>query len=388
MVSMSEKNEQLFDDIRPYFDSEVNGIMLQLLKEPSLLSALQFVFPERNIDAIQAQMAQISSVKQFQTEIISLGVNSIARSTTKGLTIDGLENFEKGKAYLVLSNHRDIVLDSAFLNFLLFSNDYETTRNAIGDNLLKQNWIEQLVKLNKNFVVRRGLSPKEMLQASNHLSAYVRHSIVNDNESVWIAQREGRTKDGNDKTTHGLIKMFSRSAHSHQTAYDAYAELNIIPLSISYEWEPCGILKAKENIIKRNNPPYIKKAGEDAQSMMHGIKQPKGRVHFTFGKPYNHFMQWINKDMSQGDLQHLIIQYLDKTIIENYKLFPSAYIAYDTLHASRKFIEMYNQEDLDQFEQYINQWKDEADFEEIKAELLSIYAKPVENKILLKTPVI
>lgn len=384
---MSEKNEHLFDDIRPYFDSEVNGMMQQLLKEQNLLNALKFVFPERNIEAIVDQMSQIRSVKQFQTEIISLGVNSIARSTTKGLTIDGLENFEKGKAYLVISNHRDIVLDSAFLNFLLFSNDYETTRIAIGDNLLKHNWIAQLVKLNKNFIVRRGLSPRDMLQASNHLSAYIRHSIVKDNESVWIAQREGRTKDGDDKTAHGLIKMFSRSAQSNQSAFDAYAELNIIPLSISYEWEPCDVLKAKENIIKRNNEPYIKKEGEDAFSMIYGIKQAKGRVHFSFGKPYNHFMQWIDRDLSQGDLQHLIIQYIDKTIIENYRLFPSAYISYDTLHASRKFIEMYNQEDLDAFDQYLNQWKDETDFAEIKQELLRIYAKPVENKLMLKAPV-
>lgn len=369
-----------FDDIRPYNDSEVNAVLTELCNEPMFAQALHFVFPERNIESIKHQLLGIKSVKQFQQEIVSAAVNSIARTSTQGIRLDGLENTDKDSPYLILSNHRDIVLDSAFLNFLLFTHDIETTRIAIGDNLLQKKWIEQLVRLNKNFIVKRNLSPRELVAASDYLSSFIRKSIVNDRSSVWIAQREGRTKDGNDRTASGLIKMFLRSKKPDQSAYDAAYELNIIPLSISYEWEPCDILKVKENLIRQSGQVYIKRPGEDLESMLYGIRQPKGRVILKFGKPFNHYLERVDKNINSNELSSLISQYIDRSIFENYHLYPGNYLAYDLKNQSRKFVEQYSEDDKDHFEAYVNALANGD--EKIKTGLIELYANPVYNSIL------
>lgn len=369
-----------FDPIRPFYDHEVQTAIGRLLSEPSFHTALRYVFPDLSGDDVKERLMSLHSVDEFQANIISNAVAAIIRSTTSGVRVAGLENLDPSKAYLFISNHRDIVLDSAFLNYLLHVQEFPTTRIAIGSNLLQKSWIEDLVKLNKNFIVHRNVHARQAYEYSLRLSKYIRYSITNDNASVWIAQREGRSKEGNDVTQAGLIKMFSMSADD---SAQGYKELNIVPVSISYEMEPCAGMKTMEKYITAQIGKYEKAEGEDLKSMQMGIARPKGRVQFTFGSVLS--PEQIDAAFATGNRNEgvkLVAELIDQQIIANYRLFPYNYIAHDLLNASSQFSSNYSEKDVQAFESYIQTELQplKGETELLRKQLLKMYANPVNRK--------
>ncbi len=376
-------DEFSFDAIRPFYDEEVAPAMQRLLQEKSFHTAINYIFPEVEEAEMLAKLRGITSVSQFQREVIAPAVYSIVAATTKGLSIGGLEHLNREKAYLLISNHRDIVLDSAFLNVKLFSNDFPTTRIAIGSNLLQRPWIEDLVRMNKNFIVHRDVHSRQAYNYSMRLSGYIRHSILNDNTSVWIAQKEGRTKDGNDRTQAGLIKMFGMNSETADLV-QSYYKLNIAPVSLSYEIEPCGGMKAREKFITSKTGKYVKAEGEDLLSMQNGISRPKGKVHFEFSAPLE--KAEISKAFSSGKKNESVkalAELIDQIIIKNYRLYPFNFIAFDMINGNNQFNSFYSDELKNQFSRICNnelsEYGEESDL--ILPYFLQIYANPVKNKL-------
>ena len=372
-----------FDPIRPFYDNEVPDAIERLLAQPSFHSALRYVFPELSGDDVKERLRSLHSVDEFQAKIISNAVAAIIRSSTTGVRVAGLEKLDPSKGYLFISNHRDIVLDSAFLNYLLFVQEFPTTRIAIGSNLLLMPWIEDLVRLNKNFIVHRNVQARQAYEYSLRLSRYIRHSIEKENCSVWIAQKEGRSKDGYDQTQAGLVKMFGMST---EDGSEGYEKLNIVPVSISYELEPCAGMKTMEKYIKAQTGTYVKTEGEDLRSMQLGIARPKGRVQFTFGEPLsNEKIQDAFSSGTRNEAMKTIAELIDKQIIGNYRLFPYNYLAYDMLHHTSQFETKYSDKDRAAFESYLNEELHplKGEVASLRKQMLTIYANPVVRKLEL-----
>ena len=332
-------------------------------------------------NTLEAQLRSINSVDEFQAKIISNAVATIINNSTTGLHATGLEKLHADKGYLCISNHRDIVLDSAFLNYLLFKQKLPTTRIAIGSNLLQAPWIEDLVKLNKNFIVNRNVQPRQAYEYSLLLSRYIRYSIESDLSSVWIAQKEGRSKDGIDQTQTGLLKMLGMSSDEGASGYE---KLNIVPVSISYEYEPCAGLKAQEIYLKSLTGSYQKAEGEDVRSMQLGIVRPKGNVHFHFSEPLSkECIQDAFQSGNRNEAMKLIAEEIDKEIIKNYQLFPNNFIAFDLFNQSETFIQHYTISDKDVFENYLIEELNQLDGDRdaLKLHLLHIYMNPLIRKM-------
>ncbi len=372
-----------FDTIRPFNDDEVQPAIARLLDNPHFRAALNFVFPSMDANMLEAQLRSINSVDEFQAKIISNAVAAIIHNSTSGLHSSGLENFHADQGYLCISNHRDIVMDSAFLNYILFKQKLPTTRIAIGSNLLQAPWIEDLVKLNKNFIVNRNVQPRQAYEYSLQLSRYIRFSIEEDLSSVWIAQKEGRSKDGIDQTQTGLLKMLGMSSDEGASGYE---KLNIVPVSISYEFEPCSGLKAREIYMKSQTGSYQKAEGEDLKSMQLGIVRPKGNVHFHFSEPISkERIQNTFQSGNRNDAMKLIAEEIDKEIMKNYQLFPNNFIAYDLFNKTETFSQHYTISDKDVFENYLTEELNqlEGDRDALKLHLLHIYMNPLIRKMQL-----
>ncbi|HOY50011.1 MAG TPA: 1-acyl-sn-glycerol-3-phosphate acyltransferase [Flavobacteriales bacterium] len=373
-----------FDPIRPFYDHEVSEAIDRLLQQASFHTALRYVFPDVSSEDVQLRLRSLKSVDEFQSKIISNAVAAIIRSSTSGVRSSGLDKLDPKKAYLFISNHRDIVLDSALLNYLLHMDEFPTTRIAIGSNLLQKSWIEDLVKLNKNFIVHRNVQARQAYDYSLRLSRYIRHSITKENSSVWIAQREGRSKDGYDQTQAGLLKMFGMSTDDGPAGYQ---ELNIVPVSISYELEPCAGMKAFEKYTKAQTGSYEKGEGEDLKSMQMGIARPKGRVQFSFGEPLSkEEIQLAFETGNRNEAMKKMAERIDSHIVSNYRLYPYNYIAYDLLHESKEFVSNYSDKDKLAFESYLNEelLPLKGDAELLKKHLLNIYANPLVRKKEMK----
>ncbi|MBL7965401.1 MAG: glycerol acyltransferase [Prolixibacteraceae bacterium] len=370
-----------FDDIRPFEDSEVNQHIRLLLEDKNFQRILQFAFKDpTKIEQVKYVLSQVQTVKDLQFNFVyHLVEDLILKPSTDGLTSSGLENLDKHASYLFISNHRDIVLDSAIMNYLIVLEGMNTTEIAIGNNLLIEKWIEYTVKLNRAFVVRRNLPVRELLMASKKLSEYIRRDITLKNSSVWIAQREGRTKDGNDKTQLALLKMLNLSNH-HEFA-DGFKELRIVPLSISYEIEPCGISKVAE-LYKKQTEGFEKTQEDDLRSMGEGILRPKGHVHFGFGEP---ILDQIDVFASEETLAlqiEKLADHIDRQIYQNFKLWPNNYIAEDILNQTSDNTAYYTPEQFARFKGML----DEAvavipgDSEIIRNMFLQMYVNPLLNK--------
>ncbi len=371
-----------FDEIRPYHDNEVPGAIERLLTEPSFQTAMRYVFPEKSPEEFNAKLRLIRSVDEFQSEIIAHAVRNIQLSTTLGVRHEGLEQLSKIEPYLLISNHRDIVLDSAFLNYLLLTEGFSTTRVAIGNNLLQEGWITDLAKLNKNFIVNRDMSPRQAYDFSLRLSNYIRHSIEIDHTSIWIAQKEGRTKNGLDKTHSGLLKMFGMSGNGSPA--EDYAHLNIVPVSISYELEPCAGMKAFEMYSRSELGTYEKAPGEDLISMKNGIVQKKGRIVYSFGRPFiSNDFELIFKENNRNDALKKMSSTIDNEIYKNYHLFPFNYLAFDLLNNSTKFNTEYSDEDKRLFDLHLEEQilSYEASREDLILYFLQIYSNPLKMKL-------
>jgi glycerol-3-phosphate O-acyltransferase len=344
------------------------------------MQVLTFIFRDpAKIEYAKKALSTIHTVKDLQYNFVyHLIEDLILKPSTDGISSSGIENLDKSKSYLFISNHRDIILDSALLNYLIVLEGMNTTEIAIGNNLLIEKWIEIAVKLNRAFVVRRNLPVRELLTASKKLSEYIRRTITQKNNSVWIAQREGRTKDGFDKTQTALLKMLNLSNINEFS--QGFKELQIVPISISYEIEPCGPSKVAE-LYKKSTEGFEKTPEDDLRSMGHGLINPKGRVHFSFGKPITEEIELFAQETTIGEQIEKLADHIDQQIYRNFKLWPNNYIAEDLLNNSQQNRDFYTEEQYRKFVNILENAVSEIDGtpDTIRSMFLKMYVNPLLN---------
>lgn len=376
-----------FDDIAPLDDKDVESAIQDLLVDPGFKHAVTYVYRDIDWTEFCKEMSSIKTKSEFQKRMIYPLVIFIGKQCTTDIRSENWENLSKEKQHLILSNHRDIVLDAGLLNIMRFENDFDTTEIAIGSNLLIHPWIEKLVKLNKSFIVKRGLSVREQLTESKHLSEYIHYDIEEKGQSVWIAQREGRAKDSDDRTQASLLKMLTLSP-SNVSFVESLKQLNLLPLSISYEYDPCDYLKAKEFLVKRDNPDYKKSERDDLLSMEVGLLGQKGQIVFRFGNCINDQLDKI--EVSEKRLQiEKAASIIDKEIHSNYEIFKVNYIAYDMLNKTERFKDQYSEQDKQSFINYINKQLDKIDVENkdldfLWNKMLVMYSNTLKNYMSAK----
>lgn len=377
-------NSDRFNDIAPLEDDQVKDTIQELLVDPGFIHAVSYLLPDVDWNEFSDAMSQYNSKLDFQTHMIAPTVWGLTRRTASSVESSGWENIDHSRSHLFMSNHRDIVLDAGILNISLNSQGFDTTEIAIGDNLLIHPWIEKLVKLNKSFLVKRGVSVRQMLEVSRHLSEYIHYTINEKGQSVWLAQREGRAKDSNDRTQESLLKMLALAPNGGSFV-DQIKRLNVIPLSISYEYDPCDYLKAMEFQLKRDNPRYKKEKIDDLRNMEIGLLGFKGHIRFKFGKEITDKLDPI-KDLERKQQTGAIARIIDREIHLNYEFFPCNYIAYDQLYNTSEFKDHYNEEQIDEFEKYLSKQLDKIslenkDHEYLRSKFLEMYSNTLKNYI-------
>ncbi|HET8754010.1 MAG TPA: 1-acyl-sn-glycerol-3-phosphate acyltransferase [Salinimicrobium sp.] len=369
-----------FEDIRFYNDVEVQEALQQYLKHPMIKALLQFTFPDLPSAEIEKKALSCHSIRDFQTTIIYDLVQKVLEKSSEGLTHSGFDRLNSEESYLYISTHRDIVLDTSLLNCVLYETNLKMTASAIGDNLVKKPFLLALAKLNRNFLVKRGLGPREMLKSSQNLSEYIRQLLLEEKRSVWMAQREGRTKDGNDRTQQGVLKMLAM-AKGEDSIIEYFRKLKIVPVAISYELDPTDILKMPELLAKRQEKVYKKTANEDFNSILKGAIGQKGRIHISAGEAIdsNSLENLKENSAAVNDQLQQLTSLIDRKIHKNYKLWPSNYIAYDLLHGSDKFKDLYTEKEKRQFDRRITKRVDVKNPMAVDSFLL-MYANPVINQ--------
>ena len=372
-----------FDDIRPLNNDEVKDAIEELVANKDFERAYQYIKSDLTWDQFVAAMRSCKTKEEFKSTLSRDAVMIVAKHTTFSLSISGRSRLPEGKpACTFMSNHRDIVLDASFLNVMLYDVGYGMTQVAIGDNLLIRPWIKTLVRLNNSFIVKRGVSVRQMLEVSGTLSAYIRHTITDTKESVWIAQREGRAKDSDDRTQGSVLKMLNMSGK--KDILSNLMELNVVPVAISYEYDPCDYLKAKEFQQKRDDPDFVKCQRDDLLSMETGILNNKGRVHFTIGNPINDSLSELDPAMEKNELIAAAASVIDKEIYKHYRFYPCNYVAYDMLTGTKRFSENYGLKDKKHFENYLQGQLDKIvlpnkDEAFLRTKMLEMYSNPLKN---------
>lgn len=374
---------QNFDDIRFYNDDEVHGALQDYVKHPMIKALLQFTFPEMEYAEIKAIAAECHSIRDFQSKIIYYSVEKVLEKSSEGLTSVGFDKLKEGESYFYISNHRDIVLDTCLINYTLYDHNLVMTASAIGDNLVQKPFLMALSRLNRNFLVLRSQSPREMLKSSLKLSEYVKTLMLDESRSVWMAQRQGRTKDGNDVTQQGVLKMVGM-AKGDMDILDYFAKLKIVPIAISYEFDPTDMLKMPEVLAKRMKEEYKKSANEDFNSIMQGALGQKGRIELAAGDVLTteDFDEIRAKNLSVNDQLQEVAALIDRAVYKNYKLWPANYIAYDLLKNEERFIDKYSEKEKRQFDRRISRRVDTKNPLALNSYLL-MYANPVINKLSL-----
>ena len=375
-----------YDSIRCYNQDEIPAILERLSNDKQFINVLSTIYPLLPKDVLKNKLLGFRNVEELQTKMIYPFIQNIIDTVTDGVDLYGADLLEDGRSYLYISNHRDIILDSAFLCMKMLTVDRETVEIAIGDNLLIFPWIEDLVRINKSFIVRRNLGAKQILESSKLLSSYIAHTINEKGQSVWIAQREGRAKDSDDKTQESLLKMFNMGGSG--TFAENLAELHICPLSISYEYDPCDYLKAKEFQLKRDNPDYVKSSDDDLLNMQTGLFGYKGKVVYKIaGEISKEILELGEKYSNRNELVSSIASLIDSNIYSNYNIFKVNMIAYDILNSSTSFESEYSLMDRLNFEKYIIKQINKIDIEDrdddfLKLKILEMYANPLRNAML------
>jgi hypothetical protein len=373
-----------FDDIRPYHDEELARVFDELMDDPAFRRVAAEAFPEIPFEQLEEKMRSIKTKKDFQLAFSCPFMWKIAHSFTHGLTLDHSALEDKAKAYTYISNHRDIVLDSGFLSILLIDSGMDTVEIAIGDNLLIYPWIKKLVRINKSFIVRRALTMRQMLESSARMSRYIHHTITGKEQSIWIAQREGRAKDANDRTQESVLKMLAMGGEGD--VIDRLTEVNIVPLTLSYEYDPCDYLKAQEFQLKRDVEGYRKTVQDDLKNMETGLMGYKGRVHLQMAPCLNNELATLDRSLPKTELYKQIATRIDRNIYRNYRMYPCNYIAYDLLESDTAFASHYSKEERQQFERYLQGQLDKIDLPHkdlpyLYGKLLLMYANPLKNQL-------
>lgn len=386
---MTQHNDTIkedFSDIQPYDDTQFIDKMATLVREPGFEHAVRYIMPDVDYEAFVNNLLSIRTQHEFQHKVMAPFLEMLVARTTDGLSFSGIENYTAGACSTFITNHRDIVLDASFLNVCLYRNNLPLTQVAIGNNLLIYDWITDLVKLNRSFIVKRDTGVREALEAARHLSAYIHHAILDKHESVWIAQREGRAKDSNDRTQESVVKMLSLAGGGDSR--ENLMSIRLTPVSISYEYDPNDYLKVREFLLRRRDPDYKKTQRDDLFSMETGLLGHKGRVHFHLGACINSELEHVDSD-KRAEIVHHACQTLDRSIHCGYRIFPCNYIAYDLDNDTEEYRNEYTDADMKRFEDYIagqlakvdvgNITYDERAF--MRATMLHMYANPLKNQL-------
>lgn len=373
-----------FESICPYTDEEAVEALSKVADNPLVIQVSRYFFPDKEPEFLKNLLKSVRSVDEFQILVMTKVVDWVIKHTAKEFTYDGVEHIDPSKKFLAMSNHRDIILDPALTQLVLYENHIPMTEIAVGDNLLTNPFIEYLIRSNRMIKVVRGISARELYLSSQLLSEYIRLNITTGKSSIWLAQRQGRTKDGADITEQGLLKMLDMSGQ--EDFLSNFKALNIIPMSISYEIEPCDVLKAREILISRTQK-YVKADGEDLNSIITGIRQQKGNIHLHIGE------QLTDEEIAEASLcdkndrYQLIRHAVDLRVIDGYRLWKTNYIAYDMLNPGDKYREHYSNEDVQEFIDYKERQLDTVEKTLDRVALndifLHIYANPVVSKEML-----
>jgi hypothetical protein len=373
-----------FDDIRPYHDEELARVFDELIADPAFRRIAAGAFPETPFDLLAKTMRGCATKRDFQMAFSHPFVWKVARSSADGLTLDLSALEDKAKACTYISNHRDIILDSGFLSILLIDSGMDTVEIAIGDNLLIYPWIKKLVRINKSFIVQRALTMRQMLESSARMSRYIHHTVARRGQSVWIAQREGRAKDANDRTQESVLKMLAMGGDGD--VIDRLTEVNIVPLALSYEYDPCDYLKAREFQLKRDVDGYKKTVEDDLKNMAVGLTGYKGRVHLQVAPCLNPELAGLDRSLPKTELYRRIAACIDTGIYRNYRMYPCNYIAHDLLEGATTFASHYGEDERERFERYLQGQLDKIDLPGkdlpyLYEKLLLMYANPLKNRL-------
>ncbi len=373
-------NHTEFDDIRPYTDSEIPAAMDRIAGNASFPFLALYVYPESDLEEVCQKIRSYHDIKSFQTETMRVMNEQVIRHSISDLSCEGIGRVSKDESYLYVSNHRDIMLDASLFQYYLFKNGFDTTEITFGANLMQNPLMVDIGKSNKMFRVERpGGSFREFYNKSVHLSRYIRYVICEKHQSVWIAQRNGRTKDGMDRTDQGIVKMFCMSEQDDK--FRAISDLHITPVAVSYEWEPCDILKTLE-LYESQFAKYTKKPGEDLNSILTGMFQRKGRVHFEICEPLTEVELRACEEMTNNEYHKAVAHLIDRRIVEAYRLYPNNYIAYDLRYGTQRFNNKYKETEKVEFMRHFDQLNryDTCDIDRLKDIFLGIYANPIINK--------
>lgn len=378
------KIPEQFDPIRPFEPDELPDVFDRLLQNEQFSSVLAYLYPDVPKEALAAKMHACKDNLDFQKTFCYGFLVQLLTRLSKGCDFD-IASLDTDSRYTFISNHRDIVLDSALLDKLLIDAGFNTTCEiAIGDNLLKLPWVKDLVRVNKSFIVERALSMREMLMASKRLSEYMHFVIAEKNDNVWIAQREGRAKDSNDRTQEAILKMMVMGGEG--SIIDRLKQLHLVPLAISYEYDPCDYLKAAELQARRDNPCWQKGPMDDVTSMQTGIMGYKGHIHYQCADCIDSYLDTIPAGTPKTELFRLIADHIDRQIFAGYRLYPNNYVALDLLHGNSAHADHYTAEDKAQFEAYLKGQLDKIEMEGkddayLRKQMLKMYANPAINQM-------
>ena len=376
-----------FSDIAPYDDSLFREKMKQLVKEPGFIHAVNYTMPEKDVPVLIDDLLKIDNTYDFQQQVMFPFLEMLAKTTTSGISLGGIKYLNANQQYTFITNHRDIVLDASFLNLAFLRRGIPTSEVAIGNNLLVFDWITDLVRLNKSFIVKRNTGVREALIAAKPLRAYIHHTILDKHESVWIAQREGRAKDSSDHTQESLIKMLALGGEG--SFMDSLKEINLMPVSISYEYDPNDYLKAREFLLKHRNPEFKKSQRDDLFSMETGLLQYKGKVHFQLTPRINARVEQIGESRDKNTAAKWVCRLIDMAIHRSYEIFEINYVAYDLLYPGERFASKYTEETKRFVIDYFEGQLDKVDLDNITREerdfmlnkMLVMYANPLRNKL-------
>jgi hypothetical protein len=369
-----------FDSIRPFYETEANAAIRQIIDDPMLDAIMGFTFPDDHSKNWKNLMLHTQSLRDFQVNFIYPGVQKVLEKSSNGLSTDGFDQLEPNTAYLFISNHRDIILDTSLLNSCLYENGLVLTTSAIGDNLIQKSFFHILSKLNRNFAIKRGLQGRALLESSKQAAAFIKKSLLNENRSVWTAQREGRTKDGIDATHKGVLKMLTL-AHEGSDLFSYFEKIKVVPISISYEYDPTDLLKMPELLAKSRDEKYVKSENEDFQNLLRGLIGTKKRIHLQVNGLLTEEIKEISKsELGSGEKLSRLAAIIDQKIWTGYKLWPSNFIAHDLLYGDEEFKHEYTIDEKMAFEKRLKE-KVDVKNEFLVKSFLAMYANPVNNQM-------
>ena len=373
-----------YDSIRPFEPDELPAAYDRLLADPQFKQVAAWVFPGTPAEDIEKAIRSCKTSFEFQVKLCYGFLVKLLEKASLGCDMDS-EAIDKKGRYTFVSNHRDIVLDSALLDKMLIDAGFNTTCEiAIGDNLLSLPWVKDLVRVNKSFIVERGLPPRQMLMASKRMSEYMHIVVSQKHDNIWIAQREGRAKDSNDRTQEAILKMMAMGGEG--SVAERLASLHIVPLAISYEFDPCDYLKAQEMQLKRDIPGWKKGPMDDVISMKTGILGYKGHIHYHCAPCIDNWLATLDPAMPKNEIYQSVAEHIDEGIFKNYRLYPNNYVALDLLNGNDAHSGKYNEAEKIAFEKYVEQQLGKVTLEKpdknyLKENILRMYANPAINQL-------